>query len=426
MTRPLAIGVDVGTSGIRALAIDDKGAIHAQATRSMPAPMGTDGRQEQSPTIWWDTLLDTLGALTRTLPADHQPRALALDGTSGSLLLAGRDGRALGPALMYADQRASTEAAHIAELAPAESGAHGPSSALAKLLWLLRHQPPPPGFRALHQADWLLACLGAPLGTSDENNALKLGYDPVNRHWPEWLARLGIPPEALPEPRIPGTPVGTLNPSLAHTLGLPAGLTLVAGTTDGVAAFIATGANTPGEGVTSLGSTLVLKQLCSHPIFQAEAGIYSHRLGDLWLAGGASNSGGAVLRAHFDDDEIARCTQALRPEEPTALDYYPLLRPGERFPIADPGLPPRLTPRPADTCRFFQGMLEGMAEIERQGYVRLREAGGEPLISVRSVGGGAINTGWTRIRAAHLGVPLLDPHHQDAAYGAALLARRVL
>lgn len=71
-------------------------------------------------------------------------------------------------------------------------------------------------------------------------------------------------------------------------------------------------------------------------------------------AGGASNTGGAVLRRFFDDAALAALTPRLRPDAPTKLGYYPLLRPGERFPIADPALAPRLEPRPADDALFLQ------------------------------------------------------------------------
>lgn len=426
MSHPIAIGIDVGTSGIRAIGIDQDRQIRVQATRSLPIPTVRDGQQEQYPSVWWNTLMDTLGALTHALPSGFTPRALSLDGTSGSLLLTDNSGEPLGPALMYADQRASVEAEQIRRVAPAQSAAHGASAALAKLLWLLSHRPPPSGYRVLHQADWLQMKLGATPGTSDENNALKLGYDPITRRWPEWMNHLKVPVGALPNPQIPGTPVGKLSRSIARALGLPPDVTLVAGTTDGVAAFMATGANKPGEAVTSLGSTLVLKLLCSRPIFQPDAGIYSHRLGDLWLTGGASNTGGAVLNAYFSPDEIVRCTQSLQPDKPTGLHYYPLLYPGERFPVCDPELAPRLRPRPDDVCRFFQGMLEGIADIEALGYQRLQTAGAEALLNVRSVGGGAVNAGWSFIRSTRLRVPMLTPDHQDAAFGTALLALQAL
>ncbi|AOV16738.1 carbohydrate kinase [Acidihalobacter aeolianus] len=427
MPDVLAIGVDVGTSGIRAVAIDAHAETHAEAALPLPAPESPmAGWQEQAPALWRDTLFAVLHRLVQDIPRGYVPRSLALDGTSGSLLLTNASGTPLGPALMYADRRATAEAARIATAAPATSGAHGASSALAKLLWLMRHRPAADGFRTMHQADWLLVQLGAAPGTSDENNALKLGYDPVERRWPDWLETLGVPPTALPSAHVPGARVGTIGRQTAAALGLPADLALVAGTTDSMAAFIATGAREPGEAVTSLGSTLVLKLLCRQPAFAPEYGIYSHRLGDLWLAGGASNSGGAVLRAHFTDEEIARCTDALHPDAPTGLDYYPLPTPGERFPFAAPNLQPRLTPRPDDLCRYFQGMLEGMAEIEQLGYAHLQRLAGETLRSVRSVGGGSVNVGWTRIRGTRLGVPMLNPTHREAAHGTALLALKAV
>ncbi|MEJ2630702.1 MAG: FGGY-family carbohydrate kinase [Acidihalobacter sp.] len=413
---PLYIGVDVGTSGVRAMAVDEAGEVRAQARTSLPPPIsGPAGRQEQDPELWWQ-------ALAAALPRGSEPIALALDDTSGSLLLTDADGHALHSALLYGDQRATDEAREVAATAPAESAAHGASSALAKLLWLRRHGIGKAA-HALHQADWLLGRLGAPWGTSDENNALKLGYDPVSRSWPQWLQELGVPVACLPRAHQPGTPVGQLSARAAAALGLPSGLQLVAGTTDSVAAFLATGANTPGDGVSSLGSTLVLKLLSSRPVFEPALGIYSHRLGKRWLAGGASNSGGAVLRAWFSDEEIARFSLELEPDSPTGLDYYPLQCPGERFPLADPSLAPRLEPRPAERRVFFQAILEGIASIEARGYARLTQAGADPLRSVHSVGGGGANPLWTDIRERRLQVPMLPSAQVEAAYGAALLAR---
>ncbi|MCJ9707355.1 FGGY-family carbohydrate kinase, partial [Bradyrhizobium sp. SHOUNA76] len=154
---------------------------------------------------------------------------------------------------------------------------------------------------------------------------------------------------------------------------------------------IATRADTPGDAVTSLGTTLVVKLLATRPIFAANQGVYSHRLGERWLAGGASNSGGGALLAHFTAADMERLTPQLRPEVPTGLDYYPLPKPGERFPIADPALPAKVAPRPSDDRRFFQALLEGIAGIEALAYRRLAELGAPKLRRVVSIGGGAKN-----------------------------------
>ena len=199
---------------------------------------------------------------------------------------------------------------------------------------------------------------------------------------------------------------------------------MVAGTTDSTAAFIATGAQNPGDAVTSLGSTLVVKVLSTQPVFAPEVGVYSHRLDDRWLVGGASNSGGAVLRQFFTPAQIDALTSQLKPETPTKLDYYPLCGIGERFPSNDPELRPCLTPRPDDDAVFLQGMLEGIARIEHRGYELLHQLGAPYPTSVRSVGGGAVNQMWTQIRAGMLGVPMLAAAQTQAAYGAALLARQ--
>jgi len=415
------IGVDVGTSGCRALAVDGGGGVLARASTAIPAPRRLgDAGVEQAAEVWWQALVRVLRELAGRLGGDR-PATLCLDGTSGTLLLATADGRPLGPALMYNDARARAEAERIARLAPPESPARGASGSLAKLLYLRDRLDPPSGTLALHQADWLLGRLTGRFGASDWNNALKLGYDPAAERWPGWLDGLALGPVRLPEVLAPGTPLGGLCAKAAAATGLPLGLPVRAGTTDSTAAVIAAGARFPSDAVTALGSTLVVKILGRAPISAPEYGVYSHRFGDLWLIGGASNSGGAVLRQFFADAEIERLSAALRPEEPTGLDYYPLPAVGERFPVADARLAPRLTPRPAEDWRFLQGLLEGIAAVEAAGYARLCALGAPAPQQVLTIGGGAGNPAWTRIRERLLGVRVRPAAVQEAAYGAALL-----
>lgn len=273
-----------------------------------------------------------------------------------------------------------------------------------------------------HQADWIMGRLLGRFGLSDENNCLKLGYDSRARRWPGWLAKLDIDMRQLPEVRPAGTSIGRMDAGVARTLGLPVNVKIVTGTTDSVAGFIAAGAARVGEAVTSLGSTLALKVISEQPVFAPEYGVYSHRLGDLWLAGGASNSGGAVLLQFFSRAKMDSMTPHLQPGQPTGLNYYPLPARGERFPHCDPALPPRLEPRPPEDLRFFQSMLEGIAAIEREGYARLHALGAPYPVDVRTVGGGARNPAWAQIRQRLLGVPVTNVVSADAAFGAAMLA----
>ncbi len=418
----LYLGIDLGTSGCRAIIIDADGGVQAQAAAALPTPLRRGVEVEQDPGLWWAALEITLRALFTRIPS-RQIRAIAVDGTSSTLLLTDERGEPLGPALMYNDARSHYAAATIAEVAPPTTAAHGASSGLAKLLTLQTHASPITR-HAQSPADWITGKLRGHYGVSDEHNCLKLGYDVLERRWPAWLDRLGVRRDWLPEVVPAGTPLGPVSAASAREFNLAADTLLVAGTTDATAAFIATGASAPGEAVTSLGSTLVVKVLSEKPIFAPEYGVYSHRLGDLWLAGGGSNSGGGVLLHYFTPEQMAAMTSMLKPDQPTGLDYYPLSAPGERFPIYNAMLAPHLTPRPADEVRFFQGLLEGMARIEQRGYRLLAELGAPYPTSIRSVGGGAVNEAWTEIRKRLLNTAMTTPAHSEAAYGSARLALR--
>ncbi|NNG14175.1 MAG: FGGY-family carbohydrate kinase, partial [Gammaproteobacteria bacterium] len=327
------------------------------------------------------------------------------------------------PALMYNDSRARDEASDLAQQAPLEAAVHSPSSSLAKLLWLLGNEPPEGQFLALHQADWLMGRFCGRYEFSDENNALKLGYDPVARKWPDWMTRLELPKDCLPEVVPAGSPVGLISSNIATEFGLPANCQVIAGTTDSTAAFLAAGADEVGDAMTTLGSTLVIKVLSDKPVFAPQYGIYSHRLGDQWLVGGASNSGCAVLRQYFSDTDLVELSKDIDPQADCPVDYYPLATKGERFPINDPDMDGCLEPRPDDDSVFLYGMLDGIAAIEARGYHRLHELGAPWPVSLRTVGGGAKNPTWEKIRARHLSVPMLKADFEEAACGAARLAR---
>jgi D-ribulokinase len=405
------IGIDVGTSGVRAAALADNGATVGSAAVAMTA-FG----DATTPAAWWNCVRAVISELGSSCDLSRV-RALAVDGTSGTMLAVDRFGEPVGPARMY-DEPCDDDTRAIAEYAPAESAARGATSALACVLMM---QGRPNVRHMLHQADWISGKLSGRFDRSDWNNALKTGYDPVAARRPEWIERTGADLEKLPVVLEPGSAIGQVNAE-AVGLGIPESAIVHAGTTDGCASFLATGASEAGDGVTALGSTLVVKLLSDHPIFAPEFGIYSHRIGSTWLAGGVSNTGGKVIDQFFSRDRLATLSACLDPETPTGLSYYPLLKPGERFPIDDPKLPPRLEPRPEDDTTFFQAILEGVAEVEALAYRKLAELGAPRLRSVRTVGGGAANSAWTRIRERKLGVPFKHAESQEVCAGVARLA----
>ncbi|MDH5185391.1 MAG: FGGY-family carbohydrate kinase, partial [Gammaproteobacteria bacterium] len=299
MTDPKAcLGIDLGTSGCRGIAIDHSGNILAQSHTDLPSPIRQQQSVEQDPELWWQAVHQIITDILSQL-GDTPLATIAIDGTSGSLLLCDENGQPLSQGLMYNDARATAEAERIAAIAPTDTAAIGPSSTLAKLLWLQQHTSIDKVRFALHQADWIANRLCGEFGLSDTNNCMKLGYDAQQQSWPEWLDEFNLPRHLLPQVLPPGSLMGHLDLQLAAHFGITHAVDIIAGTTDSTAAIYASGASQPGDAITSLGSTLVTKVVCETPIFDPQHGVYSQPYGPYWLVGGASNSGGNVLLTYF-------------------------------------------------------------------------------------------------------------------------------
>ncbi len=431
MSNPVFLGIDIGTSGIRAscINVDEKELISHHIAFKTCLPV--EGKNEQNPDNWLQLLdkllIETSGELKK-LDKNYRINAISIDGTSGTLIACKKDGTALSPALMYNDQQSQKQAEIISRYAPAESAVHGASSSLAKALNLLEKYPQTEKF--CHQADWLAASLTGKYGISDENNCLKLGYDSLAQSWPDWLQNNNenavVPKVLLPHVVAPGSKTGKVKPDLIKKYNLAEDCLVIAGTTDSNAAVLATGANQLGDAVTSLGSTLVIKLFSDKPLFNPEYGIYSHRLNKHWLVGGASNSGGSVLLQHFTQTQLDNMTTLLKPEQSTGLNYYPLPVTGERFPVNDSKKQSIITPRPLSDVEFFQALLEGIANIEAEGYKKLKALGATAPKRIFTTGGGNKNPAWKKIRERITGIEVLDVVHSEASYGSALLALRAM
>ena len=435
ITQPaLFLGIDLGTSGVRVLAVTASGTVVARASVALAAAAGRQqkGRHEQAPTSWWTAVCEATKRVMHDLGgqviAADALQALAVDGTSGTLVCVDASGMPLRPALMYNDGRATDEAATINAVAGSFCAKLGyrfsASFALAKVLWILNHEPAifERTTRFLHQADLVAGHLAGCFEVSDYSNALKMGYDLLEETWPAWQARWPGVAERLPDVVPPGTRIGAVTVQAAQETGLPAGLPIIAGATDGVASCIASGARTPGDYNTTLGTTLVFKcvseALCTDP----KGRIYSHKLpSGVWLPGGASNTGGAWIPAWFADaDPAALDTEAvgLLPTDDLA---YPLVGRGERFPFLHTAAEGFVTPE-ADGPARYAACLQGTTFVERLGYDVLDGLTGHTHGAVYSTGGGSRSDVWMQCRADACGRLFHRPACPEAAMGAAVLA----
>jgi sugar (pentulose or hexulose) kinase len=402
----LALGVDLGTSGLRLALLNGQGELVAERQAAYPGAFGAAAS-------WRDSLIALVASLEPGLR--RRIGAIALDGTSGTLLRCEPDGNPLGDALAYHQAFPRQQSACAALVAPGSPAASA-SGSLARAL-VLRQGAVGPGLLR-HQADWLMGWLLGDWRWGEEGNNLKLGWDLSEGRWSGTLGSQAWASE-LPEVVASGTRLGALGAGARALLDLEPGCLVVAGTTDANAAVLAA-APQLGEGITVLGTTLVLKQFSPVPI--SGPGISCHRLGGRWLVGGASNAGGGVLRQFFSGQDLVELSRQINPDQPSGLQLRPLPRPGERFPVDDPGLEPVLGPRPVSDALFLQGLLEGLAAIERAGWQRLLELGAPPIGRVISLGGGARNPQWRRIREQCLGLPVWNRPNLSAAAGVARLA----
>ncbi len=431
------IGLDVGTSGARAVACGADGTIIAGAKRDL---QGTDivpdsrGRFEQPPESWRKAAIECLSGVGGELDAKGIARdslsAISVTSTSGTLVAVGRCGAAVGPAIMYNDLRASAESGVCneagAELVGKLGYSFNPSFTLPKLLHALRVQTDIYGGAAWFgsPADYLNTVLCGTRTPTDQTNALKLGYDLIENRWPDFIINeLGIARDLLPDVTTPGTLIGMLCSEIAELTGLPRGTPIAAGMTDGCASQVAAGALAPGQWSSTIGTTLVIKGVTREILLDPQGAIYCHRHPmSYWLPGGASNVGADCVTKRFGGEDLERLGREALAASPSALTIYPLERKGERYPFRRDDAEGFVIGEARSRGELFAGYLEGVAHVERLAYERLMELGAEVGGEILVSGGGTNSDAWLQIRADVLNKALLKPAAAFAAMGAAALA----
>ncbi|MCI3225065.1 carbohydrate kinase [Streptomyces sp. NP-1717] len=415
------MGIDLGTQSVRAVLVGDDGEVLGAGA----APLGgrRDGvRHEQSPDDWWEAARTAIGEALKSAPDGGSPpvRALAVCGTSGTVLLTDGRGRPLTPGLMYDDGRATAEAA----LARERGLRVQPTWALPKVMWLLNEPGRTPDVHLTHQPDFIVSRLVGRRTPTDSSHALKTGYDLSGDTWPyDELRALGLDPGLFPEVVRPGALLGEVGAGGESATGIPAGTPVIAGMTDGCAAQIASGSLGVGSWNSVLGTTLVLKGVTAEPVHDSTGVVYNHRAPDGgWLPGGASGVGAGALGRAFPDADPARLDALAPAHEPSTALAYPLVARGERFPFLAPDATPLLLGEPRTDADHWAALLQGVGHAERLCLDYLDHLGAPQHGPLTFTGGGSRSAYWNQLRTDILGRSVHIPRHSEPALGMAVLA----
>ncbi len=421
-----AFGLDVGTSGVKALAIDDAGEVLAGAEVQYPLSTPHPGWSEQDPADWWRA---TESALSRLRAAAGDPSGIGLSGQMHGLVALDASGEVLRPAILWNDQRTTAECAEIEDTLGLErlielTGNRALTGFTApKLLWLRRHEPDVYARIAsiVLPKDYVRLRLCAEHATDVADASGTLLLDVARRRWSEpVLEGLRLEREWLPA--VLESPVVS-----GQT---PAGVPVAAGAGDQAAGAIGVGVDRTGPVSVALGTSGVvfaaLEKFAADP--QARVHAFCHAVPGAWHAMGVMLSAAGSLRWLRDTAapgvpyEQLTAEAAAWPPGVEGLVFLPYLV-GERTPHADPdarGAFVGLSIR-HDRGALVRAVLEGVAFGLRDSLDLIYELGARPAYG-RASGGGARSELWLQIVASALELPLervaVD---EGAAFGAAIL-----
>ncbi len=418
------VGLDVGTTGLKALALSPSGEVVARSEREYPLAMPRSGWAEQDPEDWWRAAEKALDSL-----AVDDVAGIGLTGKMHGLVALDADERVLRPAILWNDQRTGAECREIEErigldrLLELTGNRALPGFTAPKLLWL-RSNEPETYERIAHVVlpkDYVRLALTGERATDVADASGTLLFDVPGRRWSdEMLAALDLPAAWLP-PALE---------SPSRSAETAAGIPVAAGAGDQAAGALGVGVIAPGPVSVVLGTSGVVFAALPEPVPdpQGRAHVFCHAAPKTWHAMGVMLSAAGALRWCRDvfapGEAYDRLVAEAESWPPGAegLLFQPYLT-GERTPHADPlaraaftGLSQR-----HDRGALVRAVLEGVAYGLRDSLEVLRLLGCRLEVG-RASGGGARSALWLRIVASVLGFPLeRTVVEEGAAYGAALL-----
>jgi xylulokinase len=437
------LGLDIGTSGAKALLCDDSGNVLATTTAEYPLYSPFPLWSEQNPADWWRGAKEALTLVTAGVDAG-QIAGLGLTGQMHGAVFLDAQGTVIRPALLWNDQRTAVECAEITEQVgatrlieiagnPALTGFQAP-----KIVWLRNHEPE--NYARLAQVllpkDYIRLLLTGARAADAADAAGTLLLDLRTRDWSDEILRaLDIPRDWLPRVYEGPEVTGALLSNVAAELGLPAGLPVIAGGGDNAAAAIGTGIVRTGVVSSSIGTSGVIFAHADtialdprgrlHTFCHSVPGQY-HLMAVTLSAGGSfqwlRNTLRQVGSPNLNYDEMTAMAATVPPGAEGLL-FLPYLT-GERTPHLDPlarGAFVGLTARHG-AAHMMRAVMEGVVFSMRDGLEIMRELG-LPLGEVRATGGGGRSPLWRQMQADIYGAPVATLAAEEGpAYGAALLA----
>jgi xylulokinase len=424
MADPVAVGLDVGTTGVKALAVAADGTVVASAESSYGLSQPQPGWSEQAPEDWWKGSESAIASLGR-----HEVAGIGLSGQMHGLVALDEGERVLRPAILWNDQRTAAECAEIERQIGLErlislTGNRALTGFTApKLLWLRRHEPGVYGRirHVLLPKDYvrLRLCGERAIDVADASGTLL--FDVAERGFSAAvLEELDLPwdwmPRSLESPEISGR--------------TEAGVPVAAGAGDCAAAALGVGVERPGPVSLVLGTSgVVFAALPAYqPDPQARVHVFCHAVPGRWHAMGVMLSAAGSLqwaRDTFAPDvpfEQLMAEAESAPAGAGGIIFLPYLS-GERTPHADPDARAALVGLSASHTRgdVVRAVLEGVAFGLADSFDLLRALGCETTVA-RASGGGAQSDLWLRICASVLGVPVCRMSvDEGSAFGAAML-----
>ena len=436
------LGIDLGTSALKALILGEDGRIVAQQSAPLEVSRPHPQWSEQSPADWWRALAIALGELARAQPqAMRAVRAIGLSGQMHGAVLLDAAGEVLRPAILWNDGRSEPQCAELTERVPRLAQIAGnlamPGFTAPKLLWVRDHQPQvfAKVARVLLPKDWLRFKLGGEFFTDASDASGTLWLDVAARDWSdELLGACGLTRAQMPALVEGSAPAGRLRADVAERFGLRTGIAIAGGGGDNAASAIGMGANAPGDGFVSLGTSGVIF-LCSDrflPRPESAVHAFCHALPGAWHQMSVMLSAASALRwatqltDRRDEAELLAEVEAL---DERSLEQAPLFLPylaGERTPHNDAqaqGVLFGLTHEHGPAAIGY-AVIEGVSFGLLDGWHTLDESTRALARSLDVVGGGARSAYWGRLLATLLDRPLTkrDGGEAGGALGAARLA----